>query len=653
MISSQFSDAFTMASRTFSDHEVCLKCVDENEVIYDENQHHLRRVSTSRLDCKEEHFKEMLTNLQLCQNIFSYYVKQLVIINEPRVRFRPDNDVTGLQMKIEETSLSSDLKTCLMTMGKVAYKLMKDAFLLENLVEFDSERHANADIFGKKQEKFVGYMDMMSLIDIEKTNIKVDDIPTPDEKRLHKDMKQSIDPIAKTNRKEYDHPITNEKEINKDMKQSINPIAKTNRKENEYPITNEKELNKDMKQDHQNELNEDMKRSVSPIASSMAKTQLSFGHYASNRVKPLRKNVSKGEIDDVDALEAEMLGSQVKKNGKKLNRQTNVQESKDDCMESESKPMKSESKPMKSESTPMKSESKPIHKPMKSEIKPMKSENKPMKSERTAIYKPMKSENKPIENESKPIRKPMKSENKPMESESKGMVKRGVDMETRRAVVTFVITARISVSAVQVFKQLLHLHMLPESQLYLLVCHVGPLNEDQELVLYQYLPDESLVTACQTTDASKCLNLENLESVFREVYGRKLQKLADLKEYFKYYIYDCPGVKDHNKDNKDRLERYRKKKKEKKEKRRQTKEEKEESEYGSDIAEPCTDNQQSHRDNEYDLAQSQALQSQIQTIDSDIMSASDLQDHISDLQKQNSIKESEKKVRYDDNLEEI
>ena len=558
-----------MASRTLSDQEVCLKCVDENIVIYDENQHHLRRVSTSQLDCKEEHFKEMLTNLQLCQNIFSYYVKQLVIINEPRVRFRPDNDVAGLQMKIEETNLSSHLKSCLKTIGKVAYKLMKEAFLLENLVEFDSDRHANADIFGKKLEKFVGYMDMMSLIDIEKTNIKEDDIPTPDEKRLHKDMKQSINPIAKTNRKEDDSPINNGKDLDKDMKPSVNPIA------------------------HR-----------------MAKTQLSFGHSASNRVKPPRKNVSKCEIDDEDATEAEGLGSQVKKNGKKLNRQTNVQESMEDCMDSESKPMKSENKLIESENKPMKTESKAIHKPMKSEYKPM-------------------------------------------ESESKGMVNRGVDMETRRAVVTFVLTARISVSAVEVFKQLLYLHMLPESQLYLLVCHVGPLNEDQELVLYQYLPDESLVTACQTTDVSGCLSLENLESVFRTVYGRKLQKLADLKEYFKYYIYDCPGVKDHNKDNKDRLERYRKKKKEKKEKRRQKKEEKEESEYGSDIAEPCTDNQQSHRDNEYDLAQSLALQSQIQTIDSDIMSASDLQDHISDLQKQNSVKESENKVRYDDNLEEI
>ena len=562
-----------MTSGKVRDQEVCLKCVDENEVIYDENQHHLRRVSTSQLDCKEEQFKEMLTNLQQCQNIFSYYVKQLVIINEPRVRFRPDNDVAGLQMKIEETSLSTHLKTCLKTMGKAAYKLMKDAFLLENLVEFDSERHANADIFGKKQERFVGYMDMMSLIDIEKTTIKVNDLPTTTEKRIHKDMKLSINPISKTTRKEDDRPINNEKELDKDMKQSINPIGKTNRKENEYPITNEKELNNDMKQDHQNKLSEDMKPSVNPIAHRLAKTQLSFGHSMSNKVKPPRKNVSKGAIDDEDALEAEMLGSQVKMNGKKLNRQTNVQESKDDPKESESKP------------------------------------------------------------------KPMKSENKPMESESKGMVKRGVDMETRRAVVTFVLTARISVSAVEVFKQLLYLHMLPESQLYLLVCHVGPLNEDEELILYQYLPDESLVTACQTTDASGCLNLENLELVFREVYGRKLQKLADLKEYFKYYIYDCPGVKDHNKDNKDRLERYRKKKKEKKENRRQTKEEKEESEYGSGIAEPCTDNQQSHGDNDYDLAQTQALQSQIQTIDSDIMSASDLQDHISDLQKQNPIKE--------------
>ena len=624
-----------MASRTLSDQEVCLKCVDENEVIYDENQHHLRRVSTSQLDCKEEQFKEILTNLQQCQNIFSYYVKQLVIINEPRVRFRPDNDVAGLQMKIEETSLSTHLKTCLKTVGKVAYKLMKDAFLLENLVEFDSERHANADIFGKKQEKFVGYMDMMSLIDTEKTNRKEDDLPTTNEKRLHKDMKQSINPIAKTNRKEDDHPINNEKELYKDMKQSINPIVKTNRKENENPITNEKELNKDMKQDHQNELNKDMKPSVNPIAHRLAKTQLSFGQSVSNKIKPLRKKVSKGEIDDEDAKEAEMLGSQVKKNGKKLNRQTNVQESMEDCKESESKPMKSESKP--------------IHKPMKSENKPMKSENKPMESE----SKGMKTESRAIQKPMKSEIKPMQTEYKPMESESKEMVKRGVDMETRRAVVTFVLTARISVSAVEVFKQLLYLHMLPESQLYLLVCHVGPLNEDQELVLYQYLPDESLVKACQTTDASGCLNLENLESVFRTVYGRKLQKLADLKEYFKYYIYDCPGVKDHNKDNKDRLERYRKKKKEKKEKRRQKKENKEESEYGSDIAEPCTDNQQPHRDNEYDLAQSQALQSQIQTIDSDIMSASDLQDHISELQKQNSIKESEKKVRYDDNLEEI
>ena len=466
-----------MTASPLTDHDICLKCVDENEVIYDEKEIHLQRLSTAPLDCKEELFKEMLINLQICQKICLYYVKQLVIIKEPRVWFKAANDVAGLQMKIEETSLSLNLKTYLKDISKAAYKLMKEAFLLDNLVELDGERHASADIFGKKQVNLVGFMDMITLMDFHMASRKEDEIQT-----------------------------STRKQINKQKNISGNADNYKQRTESKMETFKDKEVDN----------NETDKQ---------AKTQ---------------------------TIKTDQVQQQQKKLNK-LKRQTKVQESKDSSKDGESK-----------------------------------------SKEKKEAFK-----------------------------------------ETSRAIVTFVLTARISVSAVQIFKQLLFLHMLPESQLYLFVCHIGPLNEDQELVLYQYIPDESLVKACQTTDTSGCLNLENLELVFRTIYGRKLQKLADLKEYFKYYIYDCPGVKDHNKDNRNRLERYLKKKQVKKEKQRQQDKKIEDSDYGSDVAEPCTASEQPNKDQaQGELSQIEL--SKLETIDSDIMSASDLQNHILDLQKQGS-----------------
>ena len=396
-----------------TDTDICLKCVDVNEVIYDEKEKYLKKVSSASLDCKEELFREILTNLEVCQEVCFSFIKQLVIIKEPRVRFKLANDVTGLQTKIEKKNLSVNLKTCLREICKEAYSMVKEKGLFNNLVEFDGERYATVDMFGKTQEKMAAFMDMMTLIDSSDTDKKLTD-------------KQACIKML-------------EKDTDKKIK-----LYTT-------------------------------KHQVSDIQ-SMTDAQ----------VEETSINKGKGKKQN------------------KLEKQKRVHESKDILKTGHSQ------------------------------------------SEEDIVTQQI----------------------------------------SDRAIVTFVLTPRISVNAVQVFKQLLYLHMLGGSQLYLLVCHVGPLNEEQELVLYQYIPDQALLDVCQ---APGCLDLAKLENVFRDVHGQRLQKLADLKEYFKYYIYDCPGVKDHAKDNKDRLERYLMKREQKKENKRKRKEEKKaESEFGSELAEACS-----------------------------------------------------------------
>lgn len=464
-----------------SDLEVCLKCVDANEVIYDDNERYLKRISSSSLDCKEEYFREILTNLQTCQEVCLNFLKQVVIIKEPRVRFKPQNDVSSLQKKIEETHLSPEAKTCLRDVSKVGYNLLKKTGLINNLVEFDSERHATVDLFGKKVEKVVGSMDILSLTDTK----TAENLSTED----------------KTRDKEKKSEVKESKFL-----QESEDSAADKRKHAQTEVAAKKDFN-------------------------------------------VTKSASTGKYQSKEKIFS------------KLKRQNKVQESRDTLKRRGNKTEVQESMDRLNafENT--------------TEIKE-ESENILNVCEITTEFNP--------------------------EQEN-----------FERVIITFILTPRISVNAVHIFKKLLYLYMLPGSYFYLLVCHIGPLNEEQEMVLYQFVPDEKLIDICKEY-GTKCLDLQKLEEVFRTVHGRKLQKLADLKDYFKYYIYDCPGVKDHAKDNRDRLERYLRKKAVKKERKKKNKQNKEESETKSESTQPCS-------------SLSEVVTKVNDISDSQIMSAADLQ----------------------------
>jgi hypothetical protein len=181
-----------------------------------------------------------------------------------------------------------------------------------------------------------------------------------------------------------------------------------------------------------------------------------------------------------------------------------------------------------------------------------------------------------------------------------------------KAALTVIVTARNNVSTLDIFKQFLYMYIQNLSRFFLLVVHVGPLVEKEEIVLYEYKPPRSLLkiiksfrnareksqkeeiskpqTETDKLDRESCNYIENIEFVvsqtvqksnvlgpqqkleeatktndldlsqleaeFRKVKGHHLQKVAPLRDYFRYMVYDCPGVKDHQKDNRDRFERY-------------------------------------------------------------------------------------------------
>ena len=493
-----------MTAESLDDLEVTLKCVDANEVIYDEKEKYLHKISSTTLNCQEDLFKEILTNLQTSQDVYWNFLKQLVIIKEPRVRFKPHNDVSGLQQKIEEISLSLDVKTYLRDVAKTGYKLIKEVGLLNNLVEFDVERHATVDVFGKKLGKVVGCMDMVSLVDKEMfEKVKTDNKTVHAREHLGKET-QDLDKKKLDQRQHLEKETKDTDKKIKTKHRKPSKLPELSREDTRYNILNNEEVTDEKKDDE----------------SSITR-----------KYSPNEKKLSK------------------------LQRQKKVHELKDNAKSHGSK-----------------------------------SEVHASKDKFTV------------------------SENNTEDNAAEQVI-------SDRAIVTFVLNPRISVNAVQVFRQLLFLHMLPGSHIYLLVIHIGPLNEDQEMVLYKFIPCETLIDACKGTDTN-ILDLNKLEESFRTVTGQRLQKLADLKEYFKYYIYDCPGVKDHAKDNMDRLERYLRKKKEKKDRKKQEKEntEESESEFGSEVAEAWS--QKSETD-------SWATVSEIN--ESETMSAADLQNYMEEL----------------------
>ena len=503
-----------MTAEALNDTEVSLKCVDVNEVIYDEKEKYLHKTSSSILDSKEELFREIVTNLEACQDICWNFLRQLVIIKEPRVRFKPHSDVSWLQKKIEETSLSLDVKTYFRDVAKMGYKILKDAGLLKNLVEFEVERHATVDLFGKKLQKVAGNIDMVSLIEIDVSQTVKTDNKIPVDKQELAEAKQGFEKKVAHQRKHLDNKTPDQKVHLETTKQDIKKKSKTiHRKPSKLP-----ELSR-----------EDTKYNILDI----------------EEVKEEKKHVESSYTKKHPPKDLKL---------RKLQRQKEMHESKDSFKSCESN-----------------------------------SEEKKFNANLTVCGN--------------------------ITEDNLKAIAQGI---SDRAIVTFLLTPRLSVNAVQVFRQLLFLHMLPGSLVYLFVCHIGPLNEDQEMVLYKFKPSETLVNACKGDDTN-VLDLSKLEETFRAVTGQRLQKLADFKEYFKYYIYDCPGVKNHAKDNTDRLERYLRKKKEKRERKRKEKgnTEESESEFGSEVARAWTPRSDT---------ESWATVSEIN--ESDIMSAADLQNYM-------------------------
>ncbi|KAK3608619.1 hypothetical protein CHS0354_042617 [Potamilus streckersoni] len=130
------------------------------------------------------------------------------------------------------------------------------------------------------------------------------------------------------------------------------------------------------------------------------------------------------------------------------------------------------------------------------------------------------------------------------------------------AFISFIITPRAYVPVSDIFKQLI-LHQLHSvSGLFLLVGHLGPLVEKQELILYEYCLPSSLKALITDND----LNINNLAITFRRIKGRQLQQLTDIKDYLRYLVYDFPGVSETQQERSERHRQHKKKKFKEKEK---------------------------------------------------------------------------------------
>ena len=395
--------------RIFTDTEICLKSVDEYEVLYDERQEHLLRKLSTKISFLDN--PEAFKNLQKCQEVLLMCIKQRVILNEPVVRFHHKNDIGDLQAKIVEVGLSNEVNAAIRDISKVGYEILKDANILDILVEFDAERFANIVAFGKTL-KIGGYFDMLALVDDSEVKQKV---------KL-REQKKKRKPKSSKSRLSYSS------------------------------------------------------------GKQQTKSDSNF------------EDIDSDELDEVVTVSEDTISSR----------------------------------------------------------------------------------------------------------------------NLGRAAVTVVMTARNQVPAKDIYRQLLFSHLHTLSKFYILAFHIGPLVEKQAVVLYEYnipkalhklvkskkhcegadskqteevsTPAEEFYVSltvqktCQlgpsnseTTD-TKHLNLHQLEDEFRGYYGRQLQQLAPFKDYFRYVVYDCPGIKDHRVDNKARYERYMAKREIKKNERRKKKE---------------------------------------------------------------------------------
>lgn len=399
-----------MGEMVYSDTDICLKCVDIDEVLYDEKGEFLDRIASSKLSFPG--FEEVFRNLDKCQDVLLMCIKQRILLNEPVVRFHHKKDIADLQQTIHDKELSQEVNKVLQDTSLVGYKILKEANILDVLVEFDAERLANVVVFGKTL-KMAGFFDMLAMVD-----------------------------------------------------ESIGKGRILDRK-------NTKQTTKDIKAKAKN------------------------SNSKKNKMDPCKSDSIFEDIDSEDLDEIQPKTESILSSG-----------------------------------------------------------------------------------------------------------------SFGRAVVTVVLTARNYIPALDMYRQLLFSHLHTLSKFYLLVFHVGPLVEKQEVILYEYkIPkqihkllkksknvqqtevktdaqnenvDEDF-QVCLTVKKTKFLgpassephivdtqhlNVNLLENEFRKFYGRRLQQLSPFKDYFRYIVYDCPGIKDHYKDKKARYERYVAKKERRREERR-------------------------------------------------------------------------------------
>lgn len=174
-----------MEGKVYSDTEICLKCVDEDEVLYDEKRENLTKASSAKLTFTDN--PEIFKNMEKCQEVMVMCIKQRVLLNEPVVRFHHKKDVADLQAKISEIGLSKESFEAIRDASYTGYKVLKDYGDLDILVEFDAERLANVVAFGKTV-KMAGFFHMLAMVDELglKTRVKVKDKKGQQEKSRSK-----------------------------------------------------------------------------------------------------------------------------------------------------------------------------------------------------------------------------------------------------------------------------------------------------------------------------------------------------------------------------------------------------------------------------------------------------------------------------------
>lgn len=145
--------------------------LDKNEAMFDYDEKFLygKAVYDLEKECHESLFTELMDKTELCQHIFNIYVQQRILINQPRIRFKPGNNLTELHSQCDLSDLSKDMKDFIRIASLACYKLLDDQDLVSYFVELDSERVIRL-IFKQKRTNFQGISNFVCLQNSETLN---------------------------------------------------------------------------------------------------------------------------------------------------------------------------------------------------------------------------------------------------------------------------------------------------------------------------------------------------------------------------------------------------------------------------------------------------------------------------------------------------